>query len=104
MDRNEVLYLSSERKWISQTDLAANPGLVLITEEMFNGVAPTVEAVVQAMVNKVSRKGTIRMLSFQCHGFAGGLVLWGGGLSSVNPNQSTTTTSPGAPEKYLASQ
>jgi hypothetical protein len=104
MGQNEVLYLSSERQWIIPADLAANPGLVLVTEETFPGVAPTVEAIVQAMVTKINGSGVVKLLSIQCHGFAGGLILWGGGLATPNPNQSTTTTSPGAGLKWLVMQ
>jgi hypothetical protein len=101
MKQNEVLYLASERWMIYPADLAANPGLVLVTEEHFSGVAPTVEAIVQAMVSKVNATGQIKLLSVQCHGYAGGLVLWGGGLKSEDATQCTPNTNPGTTRKLL---
>jgi hypothetical protein len=71
------------REFVPLAELTQQPGKVLILNEMFPKEAPLIETIAQEMVKAVRGSGAIKLLSFQCHGFSGGIELYSDTLASA---------------------
>lgn len=100
MNSDQVLYVASTRDFVPVQELKTQPGKVLVLDEKFPTAAPLVEAIATEMANLVGATGQIKLLSFQCHGFPGGLELYSEPIAG-GYNQSGGTTSNGSPFRHL---
>ena len=87
MTRDQVLYVASTRDFVPQLELTSQPGKVLILDELFPKASPLVETIAQEMVKAAGGSGMIKLLSFQCHGFPGGIILYNEPLASADSSQ-----------------
>jgi hypothetical protein len=78
VSRANVLYVVAEADFLSAADIRRQPGDVFYTTAKYRTL-PTLQEFIQSLRNNARKSGPISLLSFQCHGYRGGLVLWRGG-------------------------
>lgn len=102
MTSNQVLYVASTREFIPAIELQRQPGKVLILDEKFPTAAPLLEAIATEMSNIVGATGQIKLLSFQCHGFPGGIEVYSEPLVN-GQNQSNAISNGSTIRRLVAS-